>query len=184
MKSRNRRGSWLSGGGRGTGRSPLRRRRLRLESLEDRRMLSLGDLLATVDLDAQSVAADANLAVVGRMSHADVRVYDATTGDFLNAADQLDPSCAPAGGPEVPALMIAPAAGHYLFETDGSAADTVLYVLDDSCSGAELACDDDTGDQDAQVVVELAAGQAAVVVVELRAGSPPGDYQLRVEGPL
>jgi len=108
----------------------------------------------------------------------------ATSGDFLTAADTLQPSCAPAGGVEVAALLIAPESGYYLVDTDGSEADTVLFVLDDSCTGVELGCDDDTGDQDAQLLVELIAGQAVVVAVEQRAGSAPGGYNLHIEGPL
>jgi len=108
----------------------------------------------------------------------------AATGDFLNAVDALQPSCAPAGGLEEAALLIAPEAGYYLIDTAGSDADTVLFVLDDSCSGTELGCDDDTGGDDAQLTLELFAGQAVVVVVEQRADGPPGGYQLSVEGPL
>jgi hypothetical protein len=106
------------------------------------------------------------------------------TGDFANAADVLQPSCAPAGGLDVAAKLIVAESGYYLMDTDGSVADTVLYALTDTCSGAELGCDDDTNDQDAQLVLPLTAGHAVVVVVELRAGSPAGPYSLHIEGPL
>ncbi len=105
-------------------------------------------------------------------------------GDFNNATDALQPSCAPPGGLEVATKLIVPQSGYYLIDTDGSETDTVLYALDDNCSGAELGCDDDTNDQDALLVLPLIAGHAVVVVVELRAGSPMGNYVLHIEGPL
>ena len=62
--------------------------------------------------------------------------------------------------------FVAPAAGTWVFDTLGSAYDTVLYALD-ACGGAELACNDDFGGgRESEVRLALAAGQAVFLTVD------------------
>ena len=72
-------------------------------------------------------------------------------------------------GPEVMFAWTAPAAGVWVFDTEGSRADTVLYVRQASCEGPEMACNDDTPDATglhSAVEVELELGQTIYVVVD------------------
>jgi len=84
--------------------------------------------------------------------------------------DQFSGSC---GGAAVDAVLsfIAPEDGDYTFATAGTNYDTVLYVLDGLCGGAELACNDDTADTSSAVTVHLFAGQQISVVID---GFSPG----------
>lgn len=71
----------------------------------------------------------------------------------------------------------APSAGSYTFDTfdssgAGSRFDTVLALRDVTCSGAELACNDDTMALLSSVTTTLSAGQHVVIV--LRAYRPVG----------
>src|SRR5690606_28193588 len=69
--------------------------------------------------------------------------------------------------PEVAFGFTAPAAGPYRFSTRGSGFDTVLYLREATCSGRELACNDD-GDPAGWSALEvvLEAGQRVVAVVD------------------
>ncbi len=84
--------------------------------------------------------------------------------------DQFSGSC---GGAAVDAVLsfVAPADGDYTFATAGTNYDTVLYVLDGVCGGAELACNDDTADTSSAVSLHLFEGQAISVVID---GFSPG----------
>ena len=74
----------------------------------------------------------------------------------------------------------APVAGEYIVDTSGSGLNTVLYVRDGSCSGAELACNDDSGGGgQSRVTVSLAAAQTVVIVVDGTDGTS-GDYKLHI----
>jgi hypothetical protein len=84
------------------------------------------------------------------------------------------------GAPDVTYQWMAPAAGSYVIDTSGSSYDTVLYVRDGSCSGTELACNDDTGGTlQSQVTVNLAASQTILIVVDGYAGAS-GSYNLHI----
>jgi hypothetical protein len=97
-------------------------------------------------------------------------------------SDAASASCGNPAAPDVLFGFTAEAAGAYTFATRGSAiADTVLAVLDGSgCDGAELACnDDDGGELDSRVTVELAAGQSVTLLVESW-DDEPGEVALAV----
>lgn len=106
------------------------------------------------------------------------------SGTTAGASDSASPSCISASyAPDVAHVFTAPAAARYRFDTQGSALDTVLYVLEgDGCSGAELACNDDVGGGlfSSAVEVDLVAGEQVTVVVDAwYSGS--GGYVLNVE---
>ena len=69
----------------------------------------------------------------------------------------------------------------FTFDTAGSNHDTVLYVRDGSCSGPELACDDDTIGLQSEVTVPLTSGQTVAILVDSFAVA--GSFVLNVSGP-
>ncbi|MBN1947405.1 MAG: hypothetical protein JW797_17170 [Bradymonadales bacterium] len=86
------------------------------------------------------------------------------------------------GSEDVTLLWTAPVAGNYRFDTLGSGYDTILYLLDGGCSGAELACNDDETEGESlqsSLVVPLAANQSVVVVIDGYGGAA-GSYQLNI----
>jgi hypothetical protein len=89
--------------------------------------------------------------------------------------------CGRAGAPEVTFGWTAPASGNYVFDTFGSDYDTVLALLDGSCTGDVLACNDDVfaGHFSSQVIVSLTGGQSIVAVVEAAAASG-SEYVLNI----
>lgn len=92
-----------------------------------------------------------------------------------------NPSCGFSNANDYAYTFIAPSAGSYIFDTFGSALDTVLHVTDGaSCDGAmNIACNDDTGGNQSQVVVNLAQDQEITVIVDGFSGNS-GDFQLNV----
>ena len=90
-------------------------------------------------------------------------------------------TCAGAG-PDVSYSWTAPAAGTYTMSTSGTSFDTVLHVRDVNCSGAELACDDDSGPgTDSLLTVTLSAGQTVVIFADSYGAG--GTYSLNISGP-
>ena len=66
----------------------------------------------------------------------------------------------------------------------GSGYDTMLYLRTDSCTGAELACDDDFGGGvQSQVTVRLSAGQTVFVFMD-GFGMSSGSYVLNIRNML
>ena len=55
--------------------------------------------------------------------------------------------------------------GEYVFDTQGSTYDTVLYLYD-HCGGNEIDCNDDTFGLQSQVSARLDAGQLVIIVVD------------------
>ena len=63
--------------------------------------------------------------------------------ETLEGASTFAGSCGGDAAPDVTFAWVAPEAGTYTIDTMDSGFDTVLYVLDGTCGGAELACNDD-----------------------------------------
>ena len=75
-----------------------------------------------------------------------------------------------------------PAAGLYNISTAGSDFDTLLYVREGTCTGEELACNDDQGDvKTSAVQLRLEANKTIVIVVD-GWDTEQGNYQLRIDG--
>lgn len=91
------------------------------------------------------------------------------TGDTRDGADS-NRTCFGNGSPDLRYAWVAPAAGAYTIDTcDGpnTHLDTSLTVLDGSCGGSQLACNDDAcGTWLSRVHVTLAAGQLVIIVVD------------------
>ncbi|MFV8755290.1 hypothetical protein ACNOYE_32470 [Nannocystaceae bacterium ST9] len=103
-------------------------------------------------------------------------VFDAGPGDIMG-------SCG-GDGNELLFAWTAPAAGSYVFDTFGSAFDTVLYLqepaLQDGVCGAELACNDDADDVQSQVFADLAAGQTVIIVLDAFGFDSGGGYVINI----
>jgi len=101
------------------------------------------------------------------------------TGDTTDGDNTTFGSCGGGTGNDDQWTFTAPSAGIYTADTLGSDFDTVLYALD-GCGGAELACNDDSGDATSRINVTLAEGEEVVFVVD-GAGLESGSYNLNVE---
>lgn len=87
-------------------------------------------------------------------------------------------------GPDVTFGWFAPATASYRIDLCASdmTFDTLLYVRDGSCTGAQLACNDDAcglGGIQSRVTVPLTAGQGIVIVVD-SVFPVTGSYQLAI----
>lgn len=100
------------------------------------------------------------------------------SGSTLGAPDHFDPTCGPGGSGERAYTFTAPASGTYVFDTQMSAYDTVLALLDPA-SCMEILCNDDTAGQLSQITANLSANQSVLVVVDGWNGSE-GPYTLNV----
>lgn len=101
-------------------------------------------------------------------------------GDTTAAGDELSPSCGGPGAPEVTVAFTPDETGTYVFDTVGSAFDTVLAVLSD-CGAAELGCSDDGPGWlgPSLVAVPLTGGDTVIAVVDGLDGAA-GAYTLTV----
>ncbi|MCY1054351.1 hypothetical protein [Nannocystis sp. SCPEA4] len=81
--------------------------------------------------------------------------------------DDFSLSCGGVGGTDIGVVWTAPATARYQFDTIGSTFDSLLAVLEGTCSGKELACDDDSGgDLTSKAQVDLVAGQTVTLVID------------------
>lgn len=106
------------------------------------------------------------------------------TGNTEFETDASSGSCGPGDSNDVAYTFTAPQAGNYVFDTNGSTFDTVLYYYAGAvCVGTQVACDDDGGDGlDSQLIVSLAADEEITMIVDGRFGGF-GDYVLNVTLP-
>jgi len=107
--------------------------------------------------------------------------------DSLGAPNNHSGSCGGALGGEVVARWTAPAEGEYRFSTEGTAddVDTVLYLLDAGCDGAELSCRDARNGSDGVHVADtllrqMMQGESVAIVVDGRRGEDAGVVALHI----
>jgi hypothetical protein len=106
-------------------------------------------------------------------------VPQTVSGSTVGAQNVLQAGCVGAIGPEITYAFTAPTAKNYVFNTVGSAYDTVLYLRSGTCDGPEIACNDDFGGNlGSQVSTFLNQNQTVVVVVD---GFGPGNYILTIQ---
>lgn len=103
-----------------------------------------------------------------------------SSGSSAGAPSETEGSCA-GRGRELAFEWTAPFAGEWVFDTEGSSFDTVLYVRD-GCGGAELGCNDDVrgGTVTSRLTLTLAACQTVVVYVDGFGPDEGGDVRLNV----
>jgi len=112
----------------------------------------------------------------------DARFFPSTVeADTTEQIDELAGSCGGGSAPEITYTFTAPRTAEYIFETAGSAIDTVLYILEGECEGPELRCDDDgfAGENASLVSLPLLEGQTVTAVVDAF-GVEGGPIQLTV----
>ena len=76
----------------------------------------------------------------------------------------------------------APEAGRYTIDTNGSAFDTILHLLD-ACDGDELACNDDIAagtNPQSSITLALANGQTVIIVVDGWGTGSYGEFQINI----
>ena len=139
------------------------------------------------DCDALADCADTDCAVdplcmVGSCPDRDLgsALGELSRGTTVTATADFTGSCASTGARDLAFRWTAPTTGTYVFDTRGSALDTVLYVRAGGCMGAELGCNDDgAGMQDSLVRLPLAAGDVVILFVD-GFGMGAGTYILNV----
>ncbi len=105
-------------------------------------------------------------------------------GNTLFETNASSGSCGPGASNDVAYTFTAPVAGTYIFDTNGSDFDTVLYYFAGAaCAGTQIECDDDDGDGlDSLLFVPLEADEQITMIVDGRFGGG-GDYVLNVTLP-
>jgi len=81
--------------------------------------------------------------------------------------------------PDFTVVFTAPTTDTFTFDTVGSEYDTVLALLDGSCEGNEIDCNDDSYGLQSEVSADLAEGESVTVVVTGYAGAY-GPFMLNV----
>jgi hypothetical protein len=105
------------------------------------------------------------------------------SGNTASARDDFVGSCGGASSRDRSYTFTAASPGTHTFDTYGSAFDTVLYVLDGACVGAELGCNNDTLVLQSELSLSLAAGQQVTVVIDGTSPVATGDFDLNITGP-
>ncbi len=109
-------------------------------------------------------------------------VPQVVSGSTVGGANQFTPGCVTSQSPEQTLQFTAPTTKTYTLDTFGSNYDTTLYVLGGTCSGSQLACDDDIpGSVQSQLSVALTAGQTVTIVVDGFGQMSAGSYQLHIQ---
>src|SRR6185295_10609593 len=107
------------------------------------------------------------------------------SGTTLGAANSVSGATCGGGGTnaaDASFLYTAPIAGSYTIDTFGSSFDTILYVRSSTCSGTQLACNDDSGGVvQSQVTLTLTVGQSIVIVVDGYSAAS-GSFNLHING--
>jgi len=100
-------------------------------------------------------------------------------GALVQGESRFQPSCVGSVSAEVTLSFTAPRAAHYIFDTQGSTFDTVLYALGPTCQLPERACDDDSGEGvTSRIGFGMAAGETTVIVIDSFGQS--GEWGLQV----
>jgi hypothetical protein len=85
------------------------------------------------------------------------------------------------GAPDLVFQWQAPASGTYTIATRGTRFDTTLTVLDGSCEGRVLECDDDGGSElDSRLVVRVTEGDVLLIVFDGFGSGDEGPFQLHI----
>ncbi len=137
------------------------------------------------ECDGFTECSDDGTACVSYCPLVDIRVETGqaiATGSTVGFGNYFTPSCSySSAASEVTFLWSAPQNGTYRIDTTGSSFDTVLYLLEGSCGGEELACDDDDGSIRTSTIERNMVADETVVIVIDGYGSADGDFLLNIE---
>ena len=102
-----------------------------------------------------------------------------SSGNTDVAGDGLAGTCGGASSGEKATQFLIMSTGTFVFTTAGSGFDTVLYAKD-TCTGTELACNDDEGAgvKTSRLSLSLTSGQRVIIVVD-GANNECGAFTLR-----
>ncbi|WP_437677560.1 MXAN_6577-like cysteine-rich protein [Sorangium sp. So ce131] len=106
-------------------------------------------------------------------------VPQTATGSTTGALNRHATTCGYSNTSEIVYTFTAPEDGRYLFDTFGSAFDTILQLRQDGCAGVSLGCSDNAGNPQSAVNVPLVADQVVAVIVD-GSSSQAGNYTLNV----
>jgi len=110
----------------------------------------------------------------------------AQDGNNAGSGDDVVGSCLIGGGDgfglDVGYTWTAPEDGIYRFDTQGSALDTVLILLEDCEGGAEVACNDDASPQTLQssLIYSMTMGQTVAIAVDGWSSGDVDDFVLTI----
>ncbi len=138
--------------------------------------------LAPTDVSAVDLApTDVSATTCGATAIAGGPRAAAATGSTSARDARTSGSCEGRNSPEAAFTWTAPASGAYTFDTVGSTYDTVLYVRDGLCVGAELGCNDDAAGLGLRslVTARLAEGQTVTIFVD-GYGGDSGSFVLNI----
>ncbi|MEM6989022.1 MAG: hypothetical protein AAF721_00950, partial [Myxococcota bacterium] len=108
-------------------------------------------------------------------------VPSTTTGQTMIATDNFSGSCGAGSSADQGYLFTAPQDGTFTFETVNNDFDTLLYLVDGNCEGAELACNNDLAGSlngASGLTYPMAMGEQVTVVVDGWFGS--GNFDLEI----
>lgn len=103
-----------------------------------------------------------------------------TSGTTVGAENASAGACGGALNGDVSYEFTPTIAGFYLFDTEGSAFDAILYVRDGACDGPELKCTHSMTPGGSRVGATLDVGQTVIVTVD---GTSEGAFDLTVTAP-
>jgi hypothetical protein len=93
----------------------------------------------------------------------------------------LDSASAGSSSPDVSLAWQAPASGEYTAYTQGSRFDTTLTLIEGSCGGDVLECDDDGGrDLDSAITFDADEGQTYIFVLDGFGNGDDGDWEFSI----
>jgi hypothetical protein len=92
------------------------------------------------------------------------------TGSTVNRSDTTRGTCVSGIGNDIAFDWVAPYSDWYSINTTGSTFDTVLYLRDGTCSGTELACNDNAnGGAQSEILYQFTENQRVAIYVDGRA---------------
>ena len=91
----------------------------------------------------------------------------------LEASDDFSGSCGGEGSKDLAYLWVVPFTDWFVLDTEGADFDTVLYLLEDACDGAEVACNNDLseGEGASRIVEYFDEGDRYLIVVDGNSGA-------------
>ncbi len=89
-----------------------------------------------------------------------------TSGSTTTETNDQSGSCGGDSAPEAIIIWYPSSAGTWTIDTIGSDYDTLLYVREGTCSGAELACNDDSSGTQSAVTITVTASAPYYIFVD------------------